>query len=110
MSSWQGNSIGPIDIPLDPLISPFISFVKHILQETDKKLPILDQKVWVAEEGGGDAVEDPARARLYYKYYRKPMANWLLMPAMSAMPGSVMKTALTQFGLRILPNTKPEVE
>ena len=64
MSSWQGNSIGPIDIPLDPLISPFITFVKHILQETDKKLPILYLKIWVEDEGGGDAVQDPARERL----------------------------------------------
>ena len=80
------------------------------LRNADKKLPILDLKVWVEEEGGGDAVEDPARARLYYKYYRKPMANWLLMPAMSAMPGSVKRTALTQYGLRILRNTKLEVE
>ena len=48
--------------------------------------------------------------KLYYQYYRNPMANWLLMPANSAMPSSVKRTALTQYGLRILRNTKLEVE
>ena len=56
-----------------------------------------------------DAMES-GKAKLYYQYYRKPMANWLLMPAISAMPGSVKRTALTQYGLRILRNTKLEVE
>ena len=37
------------------------------------------------------------------------MANWQVMPAMSAMPASVKRTSLTQYGLRILRNTKLEV-
>ena len=53
---------------------------------------------------------DSAKAKLFHQYYRKPMANWLLMAAISAMPGSVKRTALTQYGLRILRNTKLEVE
>ena len=49
------------------------------------------------------------RPKLYYSYYRKPMTNWQLMHADSAMPAPVKQTALTQYGLRILRNTKLEV-
>ena len=75
-------------------------------ENSDKKLPILDVKVWVkmVEEG------ETCKAKLFYQYYRKPMSNWLLMPEMSAMPKSVKRTALTQYGLRILRNTKLEVD
>ena len=38
------------------------------------------------------------------------MSNWLVMPALSAMPISVKRTALTQYGLRILRNSKLELE
>ena len=51
----------------------------------------------------------PSILKLFYFYYRKPMANWQVMPAASAMPSSVKRTCLTQYGLRILRNTKLEV-
>ena len=51
----------------------------------------------------------PKSCKLYYYYYRKPMANWLLMPENSALAMSVKRTSLTQYGLRILRNTKLEV-
>ena len=38
------------------------------------------------------------------------MSNWILFPAMSAMPSSMKRTALTQYGLRILRNCKLELE
>ena len=38
------------------------------------------------------------------------MSQWLLMPAASAMPRNIKRTALTQYGLRILRNTKPGLE
>ena len=38
------------------------------------------------------------------------MSNWLLIPAKSAMSNSVKRTAITQYGLRILRNTKLELE
>ena len=50
------------------------------------------------------------RPRIYYHYYRKPMSNWLLIPARSAMSNSVKRSAITQYGLRILRNTKLETE
>ena len=79
-------------------------------KNTDGKLPILDLKVWVEDVREEEGDLDSAKAKLFYQYYRKPMANWLLMAAISAMPGSVKRTALTQYGLRILRNTKLEVE
>ena len=79
-------------------------------KNSDGKLPILDLKVWVKEVMEEEGDLDPVKAQLYYQYYRKPISNWLLMPAISAMPGSVKRAALTQYGLRILRNTKLEVE
>ena len=38
------------------------------------------------------------------------MSNWLLIPARSAMSNTVKRTAITQYGLRILRNTKLELE
>ena len=54
-------------------------------------------------------INDVTRPKLFYMYYRKPMANWQVMHADSAMSASVKRTALTQYGLRILRNTKMEV-
>ena len=72
----------------------------------DKKLPLLDLKVEVkAIERDGM----PKSCKLYYYYYRKPMSNWILMPENSALAMSVKRTSLTQYGLRILRNTKLEV-
>ena len=79
-------------------------------KNSDKKLPILDLKVWIKEvevEVEGQNVFGP---KLYYHFYRKPMSNWLLIPAKSAMSNSVKRTAITQYGLRILRNTKLELE
>ena len=72
----------------------------------DQKLPILDLKVNVEEI---EVTDQPARPKLYYRYYRKSMSNWELMHADSALSASVKRTALTQYGLRILRNTKLEV-
>ena len=72
----------------------------------DQKMPILDLKVWVRQV----EVEQRQVSKLYYHYYRKPMSNWILFPAMSAMPSSMKRTALTQYGLRILRNCKLELE
>ena len=64
-------------------------------------LPILDLQVKVQKVD--------AASKIFYYYYRKPMANWQVMPAKSAMPASVKQISLTQYGLCILRNTKLEV-
>jgi len=76
-------------------------------QHPDQKIPILDLKVWVKEEQEQEGRE--RKVELFYEYYRKPMSNWLLIPANSALSAATKRTALTQYGLRILRNTKPEV-
>ena len=68
----------------------------------DQKMPILDLKVWVRQVDG--------QSKIFYHYYRKFVSNWLLFPAMSAMSSTVKRTALTQYGLRILRNCKLELE
>ena len=65
-------------------------------KNVDKKLHILDLKVWIRElevEVEGQMVSRP---KLYYQYYRKPMSNWMLIPARTAMPNTVKRTAITQ--------------
>ena len=79
-------------------------------KKADRKLPILDLKVWVRDVEVEVEGERVTRPKLYYHYYRKPMSNWLLIPARSAMSSSVKRTAITQYGLRILRNTKFELE
>ena len=73
-----------------------------------KKLPILDIEVWVREMPRTET--QPATKKLYYQYYSKPMASKLLIMEKSAMPARIKRTALTQYGLRILRNCKLELE
>ena len=68
----------------------------------DGKLPILDIKVWIKDE-------EERGQKVMYQFYRKPMANPLLITARSAMPSRVKRTALTQQALRILKNTSLDV-
>ena len=83
-------------------ISPMIQLEEDYgSKHTTGLLPILDLQVKVEQVEGA--------SKLFYYYYRKPMANWQVMHANSAMPASVKRTSLTQYGLRILRNTKLEV-
>jgi hypothetical protein len=59
------------------------------------KMPALDTQLWI--EGG----------KVLYEFYRKPMANPLVMLKCSAMPAKVKRTTLTQEAVRILKNTSP---
>ena len=77
----------------------------HCHNHQDQKLPILDLKVWVVEV----EEREEKRAKLRWQYYRKPMSNWLLIPANSALALSIKRTSLAQYGLRILRNTSLEL-
>ena len=61
------------------------------------KMPLLDLQVWVDKN------------KLWYKHFRNPMANPLLMMNISAMPDIIKRTALTQEVVRIRRNTHPEL-
>ena len=91
-------------------IHPMIQLEEdHQFNHHDRKLPILDIKVWVIELEADDEDEEQKRSKLRWQYYRKPMSNWLLIPANSAMAMSIKRTSLTQYGLRILRNTSLEL-
>ena len=47
--------------------------------------------------------------QLFYKFYKKPVANHLLMLKSSAMPDKVKRSTLTEEGVRRLRNTKREI-
>ena len=64
----------------------------------DKKLPILDLKVWVREDN-----------IIMHEFYRKSMASRLLMMKRSAMPRTMKRSVLTQEGIRILRNCSEDI-
>ena len=57
----------------------------------DKKLPILDVKVWVNKEN-----------KVMHEYYSKPMSSKYVVHERSAMPLKTKRTILTQEILRII--------
>ena len=61
------------------------------------KMPLLDTQVWV--EGN----------KVLYEHYRKPVANPLVMLQMSAMPGDMKRTVLTQEVVRVRKNISLEL-
>ena len=64
----------------------------------DKKVPILDIKVWVDTEG-----------RVMHEYYSKQVSSKAVVDAKSAMPFNDKRTILTQDVLRILLRCSPEL-
>lgn len=66
------------------------------------KLPILDLQCWAEERQDIGTI-------IYYEFYRKPMANRLLMLHSSAIPEKIKRTTLTQEVIRILRNCQPDL-
>ena len=84
-------------------ICPMIQFEEDYASKNDDQLlKILEFKVCVKQE-------EETTPKIFYYHYYKPVSNWQLMHADSAMLASVKRTTLTQEGLRILRNTKLEV-
>jgi hypothetical protein len=67
-------------------------------KNADKKLPILDLKVWVNDEN-----------IILYEFYRKSMSSRLVMMQRSAMPKSMKRSVLTQEAIRILRNCSDQL-
>ena len=88
-------------------ICPMIQFEEdYASKNEDQLLKILEFKVCVKK---GEQTDRPPKPEIIYYHYYKPVSNWQLMHAKSAMPASVKRTTLTQEGLRILRNTKLDV-
>ena len=64
----------------------------------DKKVPILDIKVWVDAEG-----------KVWHEYYSKPVSSKAVIDSTSAMPFKDRRTVLTQDLLRVLLRCSPEL-
>ena len=65
----------------------------------DNKVPILDIKVWVNEDG-----------KIRHEYYSKSVSSKSVIDARSAMPRKDKRTVLTQDLLRIILRCSPELE
>jgi len=77
---------------VEPMIKTTVDFPSNY---DDKKMPILDLKVWTEErEDGGKDVQ--------FEFYRKPFASRVVMLASSAAPWQMKRTVLTQEGVRRL--------
>ena len=63
----------------------------------NKKMPILDLEVWVENN------------EINFQFYRKPMANTLVLMERSAMSKRMKRVCLMQEVIRILRNTKKEL-
>ena len=87
-------------------ISPMIQLEEDTpSHHDDEKLPILNLSVWIErKEENGTSSE-----KIRYQFYRKPMANPLLIMARSVMPARVKRRALTQQALTIMKNTSQEL-
>ena len=73
----------------------------------DKKMAILDIKVWVKkmETENGDGIN-----QVFYEFYEKPMSSKFVLMKDSAAPLNQKRTVLTQEGIRRLKNCKMELE
>ena len=66
----------------------------------DKKLPILDLKVWIERVSTDNGEE----LKIIHKHYIKPMASKFVVNKNAAMPIKTKRTILTQMCLRVLLN------
>ena len=66
---------------------------------SDRKVPILDIKVWVNNKG-----------IIMHEYYSKPVSSKSVVDARSAMPWKTKRTVLTQDLLRVILRCSPELE
>ena len=71
-------------------------------RNTDRKMPILDLKVWLASIF--DETTHESRVLVLHEYYHKDVASRAVISARSAVPWRDKRTILTQEVLRVLRN------
>ena len=70
---------------------------------TDKRLPILDLKVWV------DKRQNDGKRVIFYEYYEKLISSKWVIHVNTALPMQCKRTILTQQVLRILLNCSKDL-
>ena len=73
----------------------------------DKKLPILDLRVWVEQKEKEVQGSNQMMSVIMYELYAKEIASKAVIDARSAMSTSVKRTVLTQEVLHVLLNCSP---
>lgn len=81
--------------------------VDYPSKHPDKKLPILDLKVWVEQREKEVQGSNQMVSVIMYEFYTKEIASKALVNARSAMSASVKRTVLSQAVLRVLLNCSP---
>ena len=78
-------------------IHPLIKLeVDYLLKHPDKKLPILDLKVWVEQREREIQGSNQMVSVIVYEFYAKEIASKALINARSTMSASVKRTVLAQ--------------
>ena len=84
----------------------------------DGKMPLLDVKVWIEENGETEDTEvteeaeeelNTKKRKIMYEHYRKEMASKMTIHARSAIPHNQQRNILTQEVIRILKNCSQEL-
>ena len=89
------NRVKDIGSKIHPTIEIEVDYPsKH----KDKKVPILDLKVWI-EQG-----------KIMHEFYRKEMATKTMVHARSAMPMTKKRTIITQELIRVMTRCSPEMK
>ena len=103
-----------IDVPCDEynmtLVQQMANGIHQSIETTvdypsrnaDKKIPILDLKVWLASIF--DQVTHETSVKILHEYYHKDVASRAVINARSAIPWKAKRTILTQEILRVLRN------
>ena len=82
---------------VEPMIQTTVDYPTN---HENKKMPILDLRVWTEEtESDGKVIQ--------FEFYRKPFASRYVMLASSAAPWQMKRTVLTQEGIRRLLRCRP---
>ncbi|KAL9986209.1 hypothetical protein ACROYT_G000316 [Oculina patagonica] len=90
------------------VIHPSIKLeVDYPSKHPDKKLPILDLKVWVEHREKKVQESNQMVSVMMYEFYKKEIASKALVNARSAMSASAKRTVLSQAVLRVLLNCSP---
>ena len=101
MSRERDQVVGDLLRTMADSISPMLRFEEDVCSNyTDKRLPILDLKVWVAESD--------TQTTIMHDFYKKPMASRATLRASTAFPTSQLRAIFVEEVLRRLRNCSPE--
>ena len=99
------NVIKQVADSLEDMVNTEIDFPSNS-KNKEKKMAILDIKVWVEKT---EIKHKEIKKQIFFEYYEKPMCSRFVLMRDSAAPMNQKRTVLTQEGIRRLKNCKIEL-